>query len=82
VSPIAGAGGGDISKSAIRDPAVWAALTGTTGDDDMASYTDSMRVRADDVDEQQIGRPSPPPRPSPTNSPGGCRAERPPASDR
>jgi hypothetical protein len=28
VSPIAGAGGGQISKTAIRDPAVWPALTG------------------------------------------------------
>jgi hypothetical protein len=28
VSPLAGAGGGKLSKSAIRDPAVWAALTG------------------------------------------------------
>lgn len=29
VSPITGAGGGALSKTAIRDPAVWAALTGT-----------------------------------------------------
>jgi hypothetical protein len=28
VSPIANAGGGNLSKTAIRDPAVWAALTG------------------------------------------------------
>jgi hypothetical protein len=28
VSPIAGAGGGNLSKSAVRDPRVWAALTG------------------------------------------------------
>jgi hypothetical protein len=28
VGPIAGAGGGDISKSAIRDPKIWDALTG------------------------------------------------------
>lgn len=28
VEPIAGAGGGNISKTAIRDPAVWPALTG------------------------------------------------------
>ncbi|MCW2903142.1 MAG: hypothetical protein JWO67_5407 [Streptosporangiaceae bacterium] len=31
VSPIAGAGGGDLSKTAIRDPAAWAALTGQGG---------------------------------------------------
>lgn len=30
VGPIAGAGGGNISKAAIRDPNLWAALTGTT----------------------------------------------------
>ncbi len=28
VQPITGAGGGNLSKTAIRDPAVWAALTG------------------------------------------------------
>jgi hypothetical protein len=28
VQPVAGAGGGNLSKTAIRDPAVWAALTG------------------------------------------------------
>jgi Glycosyl hydrolases family 25 len=28
VSPISGAGGGDVSKTAFRDPAVWTALTG------------------------------------------------------
>ncbi|MEU4367563.1 GH25 family lysozyme [Micromonospora chersina] len=35
VSPIAGAGGGNLSKSAIRDPKVWAALTGEHLEDDM-----------------------------------------------
>jgi hypothetical protein len=30
VGPIAGAGGGNVSKSAIRDPKVWAVLTGGT----------------------------------------------------
>jgi hypothetical protein len=30
VSPIAGAGGSNISKTAIRDPQIWAALTGGT----------------------------------------------------
>jgi len=43
VSPLAGVGGGNLSKSAIRDPNVYRALTGKTGnkilpkeDDDMA----------------------------------------------
>lgn len=35
VSPIAGAGGGNLSKSAIRDPRVWAALTGQPEEDEM-----------------------------------------------
>lgn len=36
VAPIAGAGGGSISKTAIRDPAVWAAMTaGGTPDVDL-----------------------------------------------
>lgn len=40
VSPIAGAGGGDISKTAIRDDALWAALTGgsTLVTDDYGTY--------------------------------------------
>ena len=33
VSPIEGAGGGNLSKSAIRDPKVWAALTGANRED-------------------------------------------------
>jgi hypothetical protein len=33
VQPVDGAGGGNLSKTAIRDPAVWAALTGTGGND-------------------------------------------------
>lgn len=36
VSPIAGAGGGDLSKSAIRDPKVWAALTGENQEEEMS----------------------------------------------
>jgi hypothetical protein len=34
VQSIAGAGGSSVSKSAIRDPAVWTALTGGAGGDD------------------------------------------------
>lgn len=61
VSPITNAGGGALSKTAIRDPAVWAALTGrkpvpgpTTGGDHMLFLThingqpavcDGMRCR-------------------------------------
>lgn len=33
VQPVTGAGGGNLSKTAIRDPAVWAALTGSGGND-------------------------------------------------
>lgn len=46
VSPIEGAGGGNLSKSAIRDPKVWAALTGTgTQEDDEMELTDKVHLR-------------------------------------
>lgn len=42
VSPISGAGGGNISKSAIRDSRVWAALTGTAIKEDGMAFADDM----------------------------------------
>jgi hypothetical protein len=42
VSPISGAGGGNVSKSAIRDHGVWAALTGTTTQEDEMEQSDLL----------------------------------------
>jgi hypothetical protein len=46
VSPISGAGGGNVSKSAIRDPRVWAALTGTS-EDEMTPEQDRRAAATD-----------------------------------
>lgn len=47
VSPIEGAGGGNLSKSAIRDPQVWAALTGQNQESDV-ELSDPVKVISDE----------------------------------
>lgn len=44
VQPVANAGGGNLSKTATRDPAVWAALTGTGEADMDATQAQQLRT--------------------------------------
>lgn len=56
VSPIEGAGGGNLSKSAIRDPKVWAALTGSNQEEDMALTVADEPIIQSALHNTEIGR--------------------------